>query len=379
MWSRVALCVGLSACSFTHGRATGDGSTTGVDGANADSGTASHGYEKAIVVQRAMVAGDVTGFPVWIDLANDSDLATYTRDDHGDVYFTDINGTALPYEITAWDHTTGSLQVWVRATHLTPSQQNPDPNTIYLRFGGPAAPMPSSPAAVFDNGFKAVWHLDGATAVVADATGSAQGTISGPAPGVDTGRLGGALVFSNPSTAITFVNPITGSEASTTSAWVNEAPKGSNVYAYAIVVVGTASTDNARWLYSLYGGDGDSVAAGLYNDDHTPSPHVISTGTWVKLDWVVDGSDNSHLYVDGVEIDAQALGGADTIGTSGVIGNVPPPLASWSGNQGTMAFAGLLDEVRLASTARSANWLRTEYENERAPASFYAIGPRQAL
>jgi hypothetical protein len=39
----------------------------------------------------------------------------------------------------------------------------------------------------------------------------------------------------------------------------------------------------------------------------------------------------------------------------------------------------MLDEVRIANTPRSPNWLRTEYNNQQAPASFYLVGQRRPL
>ena len=371
-WLWLAIC----ACSFVHGSASGtagDAATPPGDG----SGSAGNGFRKAIAVQRNMVAGDVTGFPVWVDLANDFDLAAHSRADHGDVYFADGSGAPIAYEITAWDHSTGSLQAWVRAAHLTPSMINPDPNVFYVYFGGTAAAQASNGAAVFDNGFAAVWHLDGTT--VSDATGMVPGAIAGVAPAPAGGMLGSALAFSDATTAITFVNPITGGGASTISAWVNETARAPGVYAYAVVILGTASQDEARWLYSLYGGDGNSVAAGLFSDDHAPTPHVIATGSWVKLDWVLDAGHASHLYVNGMQIDMNGLGAPSTMGTTGVIGNAPNPISDYSGGNGTMAFFGMLDEVRLAGTARSANWLLTEYNNQSKPTSFYVVGMLEAL
>ncbi len=39
----------------------------------------------------------------------------------------------------------------------------------------------------------------------------------------------------------------------------------------------------------------------------------------------------------------------------------------------------ILDEVRVSNTVRSAGWIRTEYNNQNAPASFYSVGPEQKL
>jgi hypothetical protein len=41
-------------------------------------------------------------------------------------------------------------------------------------------------------------------------------------------------------------------------------------------------------------------------------------------------------------------------------------------------FPGILDEVEIASTTRPVEWLRTAYNNEHAPASFYVIGQEES-
>jgi hypothetical protein len=39
-----------------------------------------------------------------------------------------------------------------------------------------------------------------------------------------------------------------------------------------------------------------------------------------------------------------------------------------------LMFTGTLDEVRVSKTARSADWVKTEYNNQNSPSSFYALG-----
>ena len=41
-------------------------------------------------------------------------------------------------------------------------------------------------------------------------------------------------------------------------------------------------------------------------------------------------------------------------------------------------FDGLLDEVEIASTLRSLEWIQTAYKNQRAPMDFYTVAPEQA-
>ena len=245
-----------------------------------------------------MVAGAVTGFPVWISLSSDPDLIAHARDDHSDVYFTDASGTAIPYEITGWSRANGTLQAWVRAAQLTPTPGTTNANLIYLRFGGGAAPMASSGPAVFD---------------------------------------------------------------STISAWVDQAAIAAGTYANTIVVLGAPMPGKSRWFYSSYRGDGNSVAAGLYgggtNDEAPSTAKLVTPQVWTKLDWVIGPGSTSTLYINGRAVDSKTLVTPNTSVGTGTIANAG---ASYSGG-GSMAFVGVLDEVRIANTSRSASWLLTEY------------------
>jgi hypothetical protein len=372
----------VAGCSFRHG-ATSDASIGALVDAPHDLVSSmndvprgnGNGFDKAITVQRSQVAGDVTQFPVWIALSGDADLATYAHDDHGDVYFTDASGNAIPYEITGWDRPNGVLQAWVLAGHLTPSMMMPDPNQIHLRYGGPAAPMPSNGAAVFVNGFAAVWHLDGLTSTtVPDATNTTPGTLTGSVT-TTGGQLGKGVSFSGTASSVAFTNPLTSNSSSTMSAWVDEATPAGTGYSYALVVLGTATKDQARWFYASHGGHNNSLCAGLYLDDEIPgSPILVGLNTWHKLDWTFDpGARTSKLYVDGTQVDSQTLGNSNTSGAAGMFANVP------STYLGPAAFDGILDELRIANTVRSAMWLKTEWNNQSSPGTFYVVGNATAL
>ena len=41
-------------------------------------------------------------------------------------------------------------------------------------------------------------------------------------------------------------------------------------------------------------------------------------------------------------------------------------------------FGGVADEVRVSATARSADWIKTGYNNQSSPSTFYSYGATQA-
>lgn len=56
-------------------------------------------YRKKITIDHTKVAGNLTDFPILINLSSDADLASYAGDEGYDILFTSANGTSkLDYE-----------------------------------------------------------------------------------------------------------------------------------------------------------------------------------------------------------------------------------------------------------------------------------------
>jgi len=157
--------------------------------------------------------------------------------------------------------------------------------------------------------------------------------------------------------------------------WVNQA---ANVnHTAAIVAMGTAGGGLSRWLHGHF--DNNSFAVGFYGPDIDPNPpQVIDGAGWTRLDWVFEGSNRvNHLYRNGVEIAGSPITVAttptiNTTGTSGYIGFAPQP--SYGPNNG---YQGTIDELRIATVARSSSWIATEFANQSMPAMFYAVGAEE--
>lgn len=45
----------------------------------------------------------------------------------------------------------------------------------------------------------------------------------------------------------------------------------------------------------------------------------------------------------------------------------------------TQNATGQIDEVRISATARSGNWIKTEYNNQNSPGTFYSVGAQEAV
>ena len=364
---RSALLATIAACSFEHGTAPG------ADGALAvpDDGQTVQisPRKKQITIDYRQVVGAHQLFPLWIDVT-DRELQVGARHDGRDLFFTDATGRPLPYEIAGWDAATGHLSAWVGLPELSPSTGL----LLYLRYGALDNVPPPSPSDVFSR-YAAVWHLDDAlaTASVADAIGTTPGTAIGlDAHRAVPGRLGGAFDFNGQDTTVAFDNMLLGGTPHAISAWVNQRTRQGYE---ALVVVGSSSTDDSRWLFTAF--DAPSVAVGLFDDNVALSgpPTDLEGAGWSLVDWVFDGVDESRIYIDGVALGTfvHPYGWAHTVGSSGWIGWAPP---GWGNAAG---LNGQIDEVRIAKGIPSDGWIATEFANQKAGSTLVTIGPAQPV
>lgn len=111
------------------------------------------------------------------------------------------------------------------------------------------------------------------------------------------------------------------------------------------------------------------ATSGWYNLDLTPT---LTQSTWYHLAGTWDGAE-MQLYVNGsLEARLDYTGTLNATDHSTWIGSydgsTTPPNQSPDGR---------IDEVRLSSVARSAEWIAAAYSNQSAPSSFYTLGPEQ--
>jgi hypothetical protein len=346
---------GFSATPSPAGPPARDAASDGTV-ADGNDAMAANRRRKPITFDPAKVMADQQDFPAWIDLT-DTEIAARAQPDGRDIYFTASDGaTRLDHQLARVDLAAHRVTAWVRIPTLSGTAAT----VIYVNYGDAGAATPQKPAGVFKSSFAAVWHLDDAI----------------PATTQVPGQLGGGLKFTGSmNDRIEFVNPLSGNNAHTISVWVNQTA-GVN-HTAAIVVVGTGSAGLSRWLHGHY--NNSSVALGFYGLDYDPSPPQIIDGAgWTYLTWVFEGANKrSHLYKNGVEIPGSPFmpGGTpmiNTTGAAGYIGYAPMP------DYGTdNAYDGTIDELRIASVARSTAWIAAEYANQHTPATFYTVGAEQ--
>jgi hypothetical protein len=279
------------------------------------------------------------------------------------IFTSDAAGTSLlQWEVESYNPATGAIVAWVRWNSIS------DGATIYLFYGNPAVTtLQSTPGSVWDANYMGVLHFpDGTNLSVADSTGRLTTTNHGATAtdGVGDGAMaasGGPYVDLG-----TTVYGLGIRQSATFSGWMrlrsnsyNDTMMGdwNNYVGMALRV----DDGNASATFYVYPDNNDNLRL-------NPS-YNFQMNTWYYLVGVMDGA-TMRLYINGSEAASGPLG--EDIGNSGADLMVA--------NRGDLVLPayGDIDEARISNTARSADWIATEYNNQSAPGNFYAVGAEQS-
>jgi hypothetical protein len=300
----------------------------------------------------------VRNFPVLVRLDSSAFASVYTQSVGKGADLRFLKGTGnvrLPHQIESWDSAGKKAAIWVLVDSV---KHNDRTQTIRMLWGKAGASDLSSGPSVFDtaNGYQGVWHLSG-TGDAADATANGlTGTHTG-SPASVTGLLGPGRSFDG--TTQYFIVPnhakLNMTQNLTISAWVNATDWDGSRY-----IVVKATGQNASSQYGLRdnstGGlilETGNTSAGIRMDDPTPAAWHLITGTY--------GGGFGKIYLDGVLVTSVAAA-ADLPTTTQTVGigrrNTGAGADHW--------FAGLMDEVRIQNSLRDSNWIKMEYQNQKA-------------
>ena len=337
-------------------------------------------YYRTITIDKTKVPNtDRTDFPVLV-----SGTYTYLKTTGNGGNVQNANGydvgfysnssltTKLKWETEKYTATTGEVVYWVKVPTVSTSTDT----VIYMAYGDSSISTDQSdPTNVWDSNYKSVYHLkDGTTLSMTESTANAlNGTNNGAT--ATSGKINGAAAFSN--------QYITGGTASsaiditsniTVSAWINPASlPGANSYRD-IVQKGYDGT-NEQYALTLQSDSNTTGNQALNFSTYNGSAHSafwvhgssITTGNWYYVVGVFNGT-SWFVYSDGVQRGSSTDSTGPAHSAKGLnIGAAD--LGAYS-----RYFDGSIDEVRISNTARSADWIATEYNNQNSPSTFYTVG-----
>jgi hypothetical protein len=284
---------------------------------------------------------ELRDFPLLVRLNRATFDFNSAQPDGSDLRFFSADGQLLAHQIETWDAQAGAAVVWVRV----PLVRGADRQELRLAWGkqDPAAES----ASVFDvsNGFASVWHLGAAvrdevgtlemqdvqTQLVAGVIGQARQLSEGQ------GWFGGEKIPDYPAEG----------QPHSTSAWFR--PERSNC-----TLIGWGNEG---------GGRGSKVRMQLrspphlhidsdFSDVDAPAPVVLDE--WHHVVHTYENG-KGRIYLDG-----------ELVGEDSPTLNIKSPARLWLGGwYHHYDFVGGLDEVRVSRVARSSEWIKLEYENQK--------------
>ncbi|HYG77455.1 MAG TPA: DUF2341 domain-containing protein [Planctomycetota bacterium] len=285
------------------------------------------------------------GFPLLVRLHKDFFNFTQAKANGEDIRFSS-NGTPLPFQLDDWDAASGTASVWVRIPTIKGNARQ----EIKMHWGKADAASESSGATVFNasNGYLSVWHMNDP---VKDDAGALESKNAGTT--ATAGMIGAARHFAGKqgiSCGENIAGYPVGSASHSTEAWFRaEQPNATiigwgNEHAQGKVVLQFVSPPHIR-------------ADCYFSNGNVESANRLAASEWVHVVHAYQNGD-TRIYVNG------RLDG--TNGSKGSPQAIKSPARLWIGGwYNNYSFVGDIDEVRLSNVARSADWVRLQYENQK--------------
>ena len=337
-----------------------------------DSPPTSFSYKRTITIDHTKVPNtDQTNFPVLVDIT-DTALKTVSNSGHVtnssgyDIEFfsaADLSGPKLSHEIELYDGSAGHIIMWVKLPLVTTAS-----NTIfYMGYGNSGITTSQEDKTGLWSNYKGVWHLPNGTTLTAnDSSGNGNNGILGNSsstnPTATSAMIyGGAAFNDNNWVESGTTNFPTGSANRTLSGWIylNSYPASEALF----FGYGTPGTSNS--VYELFTNTGHKLNFSQWGGSAVGATTLL-LNTWYYVTCTNNGN-NLIIYINGV----QDGSGTATVNTS--TGSMLDIGRFNSSNGSTRHLNGNVDEVKIANSQLSADWIKTEYNNQNSPSTFLTV------
>lgn len=336
---------------------------------------ASWSYRQKIVIDHTKITADQTDFPVFVNLADlPSGFHTHVNQtDARDIRVTKADGTTeLPREVVFYTSASDTGELHFKYTGTLSSTID---TVVYIYYGNAGASDYAANSTygaqnVWDNNFAGVWHLQESSGTRYDSTSNDNDLTAVNTVGYSTsGALG--TTASLPEGA----GHLTRSDANLASGFPSKSSESTTNYTASFWLKATTLAWN-DWL-----GKSNNNGWGFYDNTNAivsfayvgaspittqSSASSMTTNNWYHISTVHNATtDIDYVYLNGAQSGIQTgrTGDPDSTIASFMIGGTD----AWPSDSD-----GLIDEVRVSKSARSASWTITEYNNQFAPQTFYS-------
>ena len=316
-------------------------------------------HRKEISISHTNTSGaTLTNYPAFINVSKEPSM----QSDFDDIRFIDNSGNLMYFELENYTASYGLY--WVNITSLPNSGQ-----TIWLYYGNDTVSSATDLTAVWDSNTKMVQHLNNMN----DSTSYDNDAVNNNADYNASGKIDGAYDFDGSTSYLNCGNDtsLNITDVITIEAWVFLKSSTTGDYQ---VVAGRGYDDQTlalqNWLQFLSDEARPEICFKDGSGEHClTSPDGISLNAWHHL---VGTKDTTALkiYVDGVEKNSGAGGTSNSSTAQFTIGR-------WTKDADKNPLDGAIDEVRISSTARSADWINQSYQLATNQSGFVAWGSEQ--
>ena len=362
--------IGNNANNTIHVNST-DYSTSGVTVGSSSWFNSSWNRRVNITINESQIIASHLNFPVLINIT-DTNLATYAQADGDDILF--ANDTVqFAHEIEYFNATDGRLVAWVNIPNLTGGFE------FSMYYNNSAASSSQNKVGTWVSDYGGVWHFSNGTNLdIQDSTKYGNnGTVTGSV--ATSGLFDGGALFDGTDDMInlTGVSSVDTSNKITFEFWVRHdtiagenrlmLAKGTNsVSAFKISVTSEGNlTFLAKWTGGGIVGTGTVIWTGP----------LLSTATNYHISISYDSSSTTNdptMVVNGVNISYVTQIGAD--GTGQTIDRTMLYYITGVQTDNSWDLWGEQDEIRIANTSRTLEWIATEYANQINTTKFTIFG-----
>ncbi len=291
-------------------------------------------------------SASVEQFPLLVQLHQDFFDFRQAKPQGEDLRFSSSSGEPLAYQIEDWDAERGVANIWVRIPKISGASRQ----ELTLHWGKEDATSESSGKAVFSpsNDYLSVWHMNEAP-IDEVGTLTMRDTGTTPAKGIvasarhfsgGKGLFGGDKITAYP----------VGASQHSTEAWFR--PERPNT-----TLISWGNEERQGKVVMQFRSPPHIRMDCYFSDANVHSNSRITLGEWTHVVHTYQEGE-AKLYINGV------LGGASKKQGSPL--NIKNPARLWIGGwYDNYDFLGDLDEVRISKVARSADWIKLQYENQK--------------
>lgn len=305
----------------------------------------------------ADIQSDCHDFPVLVRLRSSNFTFNEAKRNGDDIRFSTADSTPLPYEIEDWDYANNTAEIWVQVNTV---YGNNNSQYIIMYWGNDSAHTIENGGCIFDttDGFQAVWHFSPSDTFT-DATWHGLYLVNNGSLPVSSTPIGWCRSFDSASLSTPHAPCLNITRNLSLSAWINSED---SLFNHKIIGKGVGQKGYILGVSrygALYPEIWDMQDSSVYFSFQAGD--LIALQQWIHIAVTWEKNGTMKGYVNGIEV-ASIPASMNDIRSS--VSDLVIGAAPWDKIQ--YPFHGLIDEVRVANVARSADWMKLCYMNQKA-------------